>query len=88
VRRVKRDGFVRNVVIALGNSGRPDAVAPLVQGMSDASPLVRGHAAWALGRLGTPDALMALRQVRTTETDPDVLAEIDPALAPEPETRA
>jgi epoxyqueuosine reductase len=87
VRRVKRDGFVRNVVVALGNSGNREAVAPLVHAMSDTSPLVRTHAAWALGQLRTPEVGTTLRVARARESDPEVLAEIDRALAPEPESR-
>lgn len=53
IRRAKRDGFVRNVVVALGNSLRTEAVPPLVCALKDASPVVRAHAAWALGRIAS-----------------------------------
>jgi epoxyqueuosine reductase len=41
----------RNAAVALGNSRDPGAVAPLIEALSDRKPLVRGHAAWALGHL-------------------------------------
>jgi epoxyqueuosine reductase len=51
VKRTGRDRFVRNVLIAIGNSG-DSALAPAVEPLlHDASPLVRGAAVWALGRL-------------------------------------
>ena len=45
-KRPKRRGLLRNVCVALGNSGRPEAVPPLVDALTDEEPLVRGHAAW------------------------------------------
>jgi epoxyqueuosine reductase len=80
VRRARRDGFVRNVVTALGNSRRSEAVPALAQAMGDASSLVRTHAAWALGRIGTLQARAALVQARRIESDPEVLEEIELAL--------
>lgn len=52
VRRAKRAGFLRNVCIALGNSGDRTAIPALSRALADDEPLVRAHAAWALGRLG------------------------------------
>lgn len=49
--RAKRDGFVRNVCVALGNVGSAEDMPALTAALEDVSPLVRGHAAWALGRL-------------------------------------
>jgi epoxyqueuosine reductase len=51
VSRAKRDGFVRNVVIALGNSGSSAAQPALEQALLDSSPMVREHAEWALKRI-------------------------------------
>ena len=51
VLRVTRDGFVRNVIIALGNSRSAEAVPALKAALMDESPLVREHAEWALGNL-------------------------------------
>lgn len=80
VHRAGRDGFVRNVVTALGNSHRSEAVPALVQATGDASSLVRAHAAWALGRIGTPRARTALDKARRVESDPAVIEEIELAL--------
>src|SRR5690554_5371950 len=51
VKRAKRRGLLRNVAVALGNWGSPRAVPVLTGALSDGEPLVRGHAAWALGRI-------------------------------------
>jgi epoxyqueuosine reductase len=51
VKRIGRDRFVRNVLIALGNSGDASLAAEAERLLDDASPLVRGAAVWALGRL-------------------------------------
>ena len=74
VKRIGRDRFLRNVAYALGNSGRRDTALPAVERLlSDASPLVRGAAVWALSRLAPDQA--AERQRVTDEVDPDVRAE-------------
>ncbi len=78
--RATRNGFVRNVVIALGNSHRPEAVPALEEALRDESPLVRAHAAWALGQIGSFRALQVLEMSRACETDADVLEEISAAL--------
>jgi epoxyqueuosine reductase len=71
-----RDGFVRNVVVALGNSGSGAAVPALQKGLQDASPLVRAHAAWALGRIADERVREILESARAKETHPMVLEEI------------
>ena len=50
--RSKRRGLARNACVAAGNSGDPTLGRPSQPLLSDDEPLVRGHAAWALGRLG------------------------------------
>jgi epoxyqueuosine reductase len=56
-------------------------VAVLARSLSnEIEPLVRSHAAWALGRLGGATARAALERLRGTEIDPDVSAEIEAAL--------
>ncbi|HRC55557.1 MAG TPA: 4Fe-4S double cluster binding domain-containing protein, partial [Kofleriaceae bacterium] len=63
MRRVTRDQLLRNVAVALGNSGDLRAVAALVPLLAHRAPLVRSHAAWALGRLcPQPGARAALEQ--------------------------
>ncbi len=78
VKRAKHAGFLRNVAVALGNSNDPAAIPPLEKALSHEEPLVRAHAAWALGRLG---GVEALRRRRPLEDNSEVLAEIDAALA-------
>jgi epoxyqueuosine reductase len=83
IQRARRDGFVRNVAVALGNVGGPEAIEPLAGVLrDDPSPLVRGHAAWALGRLAdrlggadAEEARAALRGVRDDQ-DPFVREEL------------
>jgi len=71
VKRVGRDRFVRNVLIAIGNSGDA-ALAPEAERLlNDASPLVRGAAVWALGRL-LPREQFAEIAGRKVERDPSV----------------
>jgi len=50
--RARREGLARNACIALGNTGGPEAAPVLRRALTDPSPLVREHAAWALERLG------------------------------------
>ncbi len=80
VRRAKRRGLLRNVCVALGNWGDPAAVEPLTGALADAEPLIRQHAAWALGRIGSGPALAALGWRLSVETDPAVRTEIGLAL--------
>ncbi len=81
VKRAKRRGYLRNVALALGNAGDPQAVAPLSAALTDdAEPLVRGHAAWALGQIGGDDVLYNLHAALKAETDPWVQAEIRAAI--------
>ena len=81
VRRSKREGLLRNVTVALGNSGNPRAVEPLARALrGDPSPLVRGHAAWALGMIGGGTAHAALRAAWRAEVDASARAEIEQAL--------
>jgi len=81
ITRTTRRGLVRNAAVALGNSGNPAAVPPLVDALGDADPLLRGHAAWALGRLGGTTARGALDRARRREPSAEARAEIDSALA-------
>jgi epoxyqueuosine reductase len=58
--RAKWEGMRRNACIVLGNRGREDAVPVLAKALEDADPVVRSHAAWALGRIGGLEARGAL----------------------------
>ena len=79
--RAKRRGFLRNVAVALGNNAAPEAVPALIKALNDEEPLVRGHVAWALGRIGTSEALAALRKKFLSEDSPEVKTEIEVALS-------
>jgi epoxyqueuosine reductase len=79
--RAKRRGFLRNVAVALGNIRDQTAIPALIQALDDEEPLVRGHVAWALGEIGTQAVPSALRRRLEMETDPEVLKEINAALA-------
>ncbi len=81
IRRTKRRGLLRNVCVALGNSGDQRAVPALIDVLHDDEPLIRGHAAWALGRIGGEQAKQALQDALPTETDTEVQKEIQCALA-------
>lgn len=82
VKRTKRRGLLRNVAVALGNAGGPAAVPALEAALRDPEPLVRGHAAWALGRIGGERARRALASRLEAETDPFAAEEIRLALDP------
>ncbi len=81
IMRAKREGMQRNAGVALGNLGDSDAVPPLSRALQTAAPVVRSHAAWALGRIGSADAREILRVAADTELDGEVLTEIREALA-------
>lgn len=80
VRRVKRRGFLRNVAVALGNTREAQAVPVLCKALRDMEPLVRGHAAWALGEIGGEEALRELNEGLRAEKDAYVRGEIEMAL--------
>ncbi|MDR5695925.1 MAG: tRNA epoxyqueuosine(34) reductase QueG [Armatimonadota bacterium] len=80
IKRTKRSGLRRNVAMALGNLRDPQAVPALVRALSDPDPIVRGHAAWALGRIGGEDAHAALVLLLEREENPEVREEIVLAL--------
>ncbi len=79
VSRTGRQGFLRNVAVALGNRRLPDAVPALIGALADSEPLVRGHAAWALGRIGTEASREALAARQSVETDDWVRSELSAA---------
>jgi epoxyqueuosine reductase len=81
ITRAKRRGLLRNVAVALGNLRDLRALSALEAALNDAEPLIRGHAAWALGRLGGRVAQQGLQAALSTEHDADVRAEMALALA-------
>jgi epoxyqueuosine reductase len=68
----------------LGNIGDPQAVPALIGALHNEEALVRGHAAWALGRIGVDQALAALHDALEIEQDREVQKEIECALATSP----
>ena len=95
IKRAKRRGFLRNVLVAIGNWGTrrsetshhddrdrgvAEAVPALEGALADHEPLIRSHAAWALGKIGGETAKQVLQTRLTVETDRDVITEIQDAL--------
>jgi epoxyqueuosine reductase len=78
--RTRRPGLLRNVCIALGNIADRSSVPALATALDDAEALVRGHAAWALGRLSGAAARTHLEQAVRSETDAWVREECELAL--------
>ena len=72
--------FRRNAAVALGNQGSQEAIPALTQVMLDPDELIRGHAAWALGRIGGRQAKQALESSLSRETSEYVIGEIKTAL--------
>ena len=84
VLRAKRRGLARNAAVALGNIGTEADIPVLAEALaSHDEPLVRGHAAWALGRLGGVEARRALERARRLDPDGGVRVEADSALSGE-----
>ncbi|HXJ01728.1 MAG TPA: tRNA epoxyqueuosine(34) reductase QueG [Micropepsaceae bacterium] len=87
IKRIGRDRFIRNVMIAIGNSGEPSMVPVAEARLSDPSPLVRAMAVWALSKLLPRDAFAALAARHADrECDSDVAQEwyhpLTPPLSP------
>jgi epoxyqueuosine reductase len=79
--RTRARGLQRNATVVLGNAPVDGAHAVLAQALAlHPEPLVRGHAAWALGRLGGLDARAALDAARARDEDPLVREEVEAAL--------
>jgi epoxyqueuosine reductase len=67
--RTRRSGLLRNACIALGNVADRASAPALAGALEDQEPLVRGHAAWALGRLGGAAARTHLERALRREVD-------------------
>jgi len=88
--RARWDGMRRNACLVLGNQRRPGSAPSLARALGDEDPVVRGHAAWALGQIGGPVARQALCGAARTEGAGEVRREIEDALAasgPSPEPK-
>jgi epoxyqueuosine reductase len=77
VKRIGRDRFLRNVMIAIGNSGAEKLVSACLARLDDPSPLVRGSAIWALGEISPLAFETERRHRRDKESDPVVREEWD-----------
>ena len=75
IKRTGRDRFVRNVLIAIGNSGVAALAGSAEQLSLDPSPLVRGAAIWALARLDPARARALSSERYAVEPDPAVREE-------------
>jgi epoxyqueuosine reductase len=80
IKRARRQGLRRNAAVALGNLRDSRAVPALAQALDDEDPIVRGHAAWALGQIGGAQARTALRERALIESDTEVMAELNAAM--------
>ncbi|MFL5761040.1 MAG: tRNA epoxyqueuosine(34) reductase QueG [Thermomicrobiales bacterium] len=81
VTRAKRRGLARNAVVVLGNIGTDDDLPLLLKAMTaHDEPLVRAHAAWAVGHIGGSQARNALESSLATELDETVIGEVRLAL--------
>ena len=83
VKRIGRDRFIRNVAVAIGNSGAPELAPTLATLLGDPSPLVRGAAVWALARLDRARLAPLAARAQAAERDASVRLEWDAALARE-----
>ncbi|MCB1542147.1 MAG: tRNA epoxyqueuosine(34) reductase QueG [Rhodoblastus sp.] len=75
VKRIGHARFLRNVLIAAGNSGDRTLATPVAARITHASPLVRGATIWALARIDPTRLADLARQCRSLETDPEVCDE-------------
>ena len=77
VKRIKRRGLLRNVAIALGNSGNQQAIPVLIKVLNDEEPLIRAHVVWALGELSGIEVLSVISEKLKNETEAIVLEELE-----------
>ncbi len=82
MKRAKLEGLQRNAAVAMGNRRESRHVEPLAEALRTGESLVRGHAAWALGRIGGEEARAALKAALAAEGDEAVRTEIRGALDP------
>ncbi len=81
IMRAKRVGLQRNACVALGNLREAAAVPALSKALATGEPLVRQHAAWALGEIGGDEAIACLEKAAVGENGSEVLAEITAAVS-------
>src|SRR5690606_28163280 len=76
VKRIGRDRFIRNVLIATGNSGDTALLPNVEHLLEDHAPVVRGAAIWALKQLASPDHVAAM-QKRLAESEEDATVQAE-----------
>ena len=77
IKRAKWRGFIRNVAVAMGNSGDPAMVPELEYLLDNEDSMICRHAVWALKKIGTPEALEAVRQYQAKNSDAEVPVELE-----------
>jgi len=80
VKRAKRKGFLRNVMVAMGNSGSEAFIPYIEEALKDDEPLIRAHAVWALWKLEGNESYDTLSKHLNVETDNSVREEIESIL--------
>ena len=76
IKRIGRDQFIRNVLIAIGNSNSSELKSTAINHLQAPNPIVRSAAVWATAQLESKNGFLHLqREIAKTETDPDVLEE-------------
>ncbi len=80
ISRAKRSGFYRNLAVALGNKKNPANIPFLLQLLRDSDPLIRQHAAWALGCFHSESVNIYLTEALKIEKDQKVIQEINQML--------
>lgn len=78
---IGRTRFRRNVAIVLGNAADSAAVPALAEALYDSEPVIRAHAAWALGQIGGDEAISLLKEALEQETDARVVEELEVAIS-------
>ncbi|MGI9535396.1 MAG: tRNA epoxyqueuosine(34) reductase QueG [Thermodesulfobacteriota bacterium] len=76
VKRAKRKGIIRNVLIAIGNTESSEYVDLVNRYLIDSDPLIRRHAVWALWKIQGRECLKELKSMFSKETDEDVNSEL------------
>lgn len=82
MKRAELPGLERNETVVLGRVGTADDLPSLVAASIDPEPLVQGHAAWALGKIGSPEAPAALRARASVESHGSLFEALGSALGP------
>jgi hypothetical protein len=86
MKRARLRGLKRDASVVSGNVGTEVDVPALAATLDDPEPLVRSHVAWALGRVGSPDAVAALRRRLEGKVEDPVVAALEDALCNAPRT--